>query len=65
LVKTTKQSNAAGAEAAFSVKEIKSALETPGVIAPRREVEMIKRYYRQQQGFPGEFSRAKLTVRPE
>lgn len=55
----------ANGEATMSVEDMKAAIETPGFVAPRREIDMVKRYYRHQQGLPGEFSRAKLTVRPE
>lgn len=52
-------------EGGLSEKEITSAMATPGIMPPRREIDMIKRYYRQQQALRGEFSRAKLSYRPE
>eukprot|EP01033_Poteriospumella_lacustris_P005811 gene5811-4168_t len=52
-------------EGGLSEKEITSAMATPGIMPPRREIDMVKRYYRQQQALRGEFSRAKLSYRPE
>lgn len=52
-------------EGGLTEKEISSAIATPGIVPPRREIEMVKRYYRQQQALRGEFSRAKLSYRPE
>jgi hypothetical protein len=49
----------------LGAQDIKYALENPGFVPPRREIEMMKRLYRHQQGLPGEFSKAKLTIRGE
>ena len=46
----------------LSDKEVASAIETPGFIAPRREVEMIKSYYRNALPLrKGEFQQSKIT----
>lgn len=40
--------------------EAKKASLNPGIVPPRREIEMIKNFYRNEAGIPNEFSRARL-----
>jgi len=42
--------------------QIKQILQHTGIVPPRREIEMIKRFYRNQAGRKNEFSKSKLNL---
>ena len=45
----------------LSVNEVEQVLRTPGVIPPRREIDLIRRYYRNKAGRKGEFQAARIV----
>lgn len=57
--------SATPASTKLSTEQVKKAVQNPGFVPPRREIEMLKSYYRHKGSLPGEFSKAKLFARPE
>jgi len=47
-------------ESGLSEKDTEQAILKPGIIPPRREIAMLKRYYRNQAGLKNEFQAAKI-----
>ena len=47
-------------ESGLTEKEAEQALLQPGIIPPRREIAMLKRYYRNQAGLKNEFQASKI-----
>lgn len=45
-------------------EQIRKALAAVGVVPPRREIEMIRKYYRNEGGLKNEFSKAKILKAP-
>jgi hypothetical protein len=44
----------------LSSKQVKSASNTPGIVPPRREIEWIRRYYRNEGSVKNEFQQARM-----
>ena len=55
-----------GEEAALDAEEAKfqKTLESVGIVPPRREIEMVRSYYRGKAGIKGEFGRSRLMGAP-
>jgi len=47
-------------ESGLTEKEAEQAILQPGIIPPRREIAMLKRYYRNQAGLKNEFQASKI-----
>lgn len=55
----------AGARAkGMTAAEIKKAVASVGIVPPRREIEMIRKYYRNEAGLKNEYSKAKILKPP-
>ena len=48
----------------MTAAEIKKALSSVGIVPPRREIEMIRKYYRNEAGMKNEFSKSKILKPP-
>ena len=48
----------------MTADQVKEALAAVGVVPPRREIEMIRKYYRNEGGLKNEFSKAKILKAP-
>ena len=48
----------------MTTEQIRRALASVGVVPPRREIEMIRKYYRNEGGLKNEFSKAKILKAP-
>lgn len=51
---------AASSGRGMTAAEIKKALSSVGIVPPRREIEMIRKYYRNEAGMKNEFSKSKI-----
>lgn len=60
----SQQAQAQGRRRGMSVAEIKKAMASVGIVPPRREIEMIRKYYRNEAGMKNEFSKAKILKPP-
>ena len=45
-------------------EQVRKALAAVGVVPPRREIDMIRKYYRNEGGLKNEFSKAKIIKAP-
>ncbi len=48
----------------MTAAEIKKALASVGIVPPRREIEMIRKYYRNEASIKNEFSKSKILKAP-
>eukprot|EP01039_Chlorochromonas_danica_P002941 gene2941-3209_t len=60
LEAVSKVKTAAKQDNLLSDEQVASALQNPGIVPPRREIEMIKSYYRNRAGIPNEYSKVKM-----